>query len=358
MYVPDDPSHTALLNQTTLHDWHDNDNKVPQKIANANPTIILDKEPRLVTDGGDTVSNRNESFVSYYSLAATANNLHTVGRSNNYVKTQMVAHYEAKTGKRVVMSDLENPLPFKIVPQPFPKEIHRMPFRLESNPDYKPMIYAGNQVDEATMYEDMAKELFEKQFGKKVNVMGKDDPSTPGVEQPASDHMDMGMTPVDEKTFMLGSPDLAKSLLKSMNPAELRQAEEALSTAAGKKIDLKSYLSETRADDKQSDFDAYEKKFTADGYRVVKLPHAEPGWGSPYITYNNCLMERWDKNNDGSEYRRIFLPVYGIPKLDNYAIDAYKKEGFDVIPMPLDALSSRWGALRCVSNWLERSPQG
>jgi len=358
MYLPDDPNHTGLLNQTTLHNWHDSDTKVPPKIADANPKIILDKEPRLITDGGDTVSNRNESYVGYYSLAATAENLHRVGRSNNFVKTQIVAHYEAKTGKRVVLSELDNPFPFKIVPEPFPKDVHKVPFRLESNPDYQPLKAAGNQVDEATMYEDMAKELFEKQFGKKVNVMGKDDPPTPQIEEPASDHMDMGLTPVDEKTFMLGSPDLTKSLIRSMSPSELRQAEQVLSEAAGKRIDLKSYADTSRKGDKQNEFDAYEKKLTGDGYRVVRLPHAEPDWGSPYISYNNCLMERFDKNNDGTEYRRIFLPVYGIPKLDNFAIDAYKKEGFEVIPMPLDALSARWGALRCISNWLERSPQG
>lgn len=56
--------------------------------------------------------------------------------------------------------------------------------------------------------------------------------------------------------------------------------------------------------------------------------------------------------------RRVFLPVYDIPKLDEFATKTWNSQGFEVIPMPLGALSQSWGALRCTTNWLERSPQG
>ena len=39
-------------------------------------------------------------------------------------------------------------------------------------------------------------------------------------------------------------------------------------------------------------------------------------------------------------------------------MDIWKENGFEVVPMPLGALSQRWGALRCISNWLDRSPHG
>ncbi len=85
----------------------------------------------------------------------------------------------------------------------------------------------------------------------------------------------------------------------------------------------------------------------------MPLPHHEPAQsGDPYITYNNCLMERFEK--DGHEYRRVFLPVYGQPS-DDVAIKTWESQNFEVVPMPLDQLSSRWGALRCISNWLDRS---
>lgn len=359
MFLPDDPKQSpALLNQTTLHYWHNNDSKVPPFIAEKHPGIVLDKEPRIVTDGGDTTANRNESYVGYASYAATVNNLHKMTGREPSVKQKMIAYYENKYGKQVVESNSDNPFAFRIVPKKYPSEIHRIPFKVEKNPGFKPQEVGEGQVREAQMYEDLAKELFERQFGKPVNIMGMDDPTTPHQEKPASDHMDMGMTPVDEKTFTLGSPALAQKIFRSMNQEELEQAENVLSQATGKPVDLKRMLGNTRINDSEEDFNAYEKKFQKDGYRVVRLPHAEPGWGSPYISYNNCLMERWDKNGDGTEYRRIFLPIYGIEKLDNYAIKAYEKEGFEVIPMRLDSLATKWGALRCISNWLERSPQG
>ena len=358
MYLPDSPGQSALLNQTTLHYWHNNDSKVPAYIADKYNEIVLDKEPRIVTDGGDVAANRNESYVGNFSYTATVDNLHKMGRRDSSVKQRLIQYYENKYGKKVVESDDDNPFAFKVVPKKYPKEIHRMPFKVVKNPDYKPVKTGPGEVSEEKMYKDVAIDLFEAQFGKKVNIMGADDPSTSHVEKPASDHLDMGMTPVDEKTFTLGSPALARSIFKSMTNEELEQAENVLSKATGKPIDLKRVINDSRVNDSQEDFDAYENKLVKDGYRVVRLPHAEPGWGSPYISYNNCLMERFDKKGDGTEYRRIFLPVYGIEKLDNYAINAYEKEGFEVVPMKLDALSTKWGALRCISNWLERSPQG
>ncbi|MCD4784864.1 MAG: hypothetical protein K8T10_13700 [Candidatus Eremiobacteraeota bacterium] len=358
MYLPESESQNALLNQSMLHNWHASDAKVPAYIASENPNITLDREPRLVTDGGDTVSNRNESYVGFYSIAATAINLENMADESPVLRGQMMAYYENNFGKEVVKSKSDNPLSFNIVPMDYPKEIHRIPFKVEPNPDYKPAKLKEGQVDEGQMYEDLAVELFKQQFGKKINVMGKDDPATEEYEMPASDHMDMGLTPVDEKTFMLGDPGLTDSIFRSMSSDELKQAEAVLSKAAGKKIDLKKHLADTRDDDSPHDFNMYEKKLTQDGYRVVRLPHSEPDWWGPYITYNNCLMERFDKNGDGTEYRRVFLPVMGIEKLDDYAVNAYKNEGFEVIPMRMDSLSSRWGALRCISNWLERSPRG
>ena len=89
------------------------------------------------------------------------------------------------------------------------------------------------------------------------------------------------------------------------------------------------------------------------GYNVIRLPHHEPSQsGDSYITYNNCLMERFEK--DGKEYRRVFLPVYGQDS-DNVAIKTWEGQGFEVVPMPLQHLTTRWGGLRCISNWLDRS---
>ncbi len=358
MYIPNDPKHTALLEQTPLHNWHDEDSLVPSYIAKEDPSIVLDKEPRIVTDGGDVMANTKESFVGYYSLAKTAENLAAMVRSNPSLKKRVIKYYENRFHKKVkeVRGDNKNLFPFKFIPQKFPRTIHRFNFKMVKNPDYSPPPLKKGEASEGEMYEDLAKELFEKEFGKPVTVMGKDDPKTPHVEEPATDHMDMGLTPVDDKTFFLGDPKLMERIFAKMSPEKLEKAKEQLSKMAGYPMDPETYIKISRNHNNPADFDAYEKTLKEKGYNVIRLPHSEPSWFGPYITYNNCIMERFEK--DGKEIRRVFLPVYGIEDLDNYAIKAYESQGFEVHPIRLDALSRRWGALRCITNWLERSPKG
>lgn len=358
MYLPEDEERSALLEQTPLHNWHGSDSQVPSYIAENDPNILLDEEPRIVTDGGDVMSNRKGSFVGYYSVAATARNLAAVVRGNPRLKREVIRFYENRFNKEVVevMGDNEKLFPFTFLPRKYPRSIHRYNFEMVKNPKYSPPKVKKGQVGEGEMYEDLAVELFKKQFGKDVTVMGRDDPQTPHVEQPATDHMDMGLTPVDEKTFFLGDPNLLERIFRSMSPEKLDAAKKRLSKMAGRPIHLESFLKQSRNNDNPADFDAYEKTLTQQGYNVVRLPHSEPDWFGPYISYNNCLMERFEK--DGQEIKRVFLPVYGIEDLDNYAVKAYQDQGFEVHRIPMDALSRRWGALRCITNWLERSPRG
>ena len=56
----------------------------------------------------------------------------------------------------------------------------------------------------------------------------------------------------------------------------------------------------------------------------------------------------------GSKVRRVFLPTYDLPILDGIAKETYEKQGFEVIPLNLAALTSWRGAIRCISNVLDR----
>ena len=356
LHLKDDPNHVALLEQTPLHDWHDNDSKVPAAICAQNPQILLDVDKSLVTDGGDVMANTKESLVGYYSLSATAEKLAKKVEADPAAKAALVAEFEQKTGRHVV--DAERPVSFSFqrVERPEAQENDALlPWRLAENPSYEAKRLGPNQARLDEVYETKAVDMFASKFGKPVTLMGKDDPTTTHREEPASDHLDMGCTPVDDNTFFVGDPGLAKQLIGKMTPEELADAERKLSEAAGTRVRLPRPGDRNR--DNQEDFDAYERKLKEKGYNVLRLPHSEPkGWtGGSYISYNNCLMERFEK--DGQEVRRVFLPVYNIPKFDEYATKAWEGQGFEVIPMPLGALSARWGALRCVSNWLERSPQ-
>lgn len=82
MYFPNDDSKTALLNQTTFHSWHNDDTLVPPYIADKYPSIVLDREPRIVTDGGEVVSTKNETFVGNFSIAETVAKLKGLGRKD------------------------------------------------------------------------------------------------------------------------------------------------------------------------------------------------------------------------------------------------------------------------------------
>ena len=324
-FFPGDPSKTALIAQEPLHNWHLNDSQVPEKITSTNPSIVLDNEKAMITDGGDTQSNSNESFVGYYSLAATENKLHENLQSSP-IKPEVIQWYQNKTGKTVVESDPKTTFPFRF--EPVTAGDGTPITRMEKNPDYVKPQLADGQVSDAQMYDDLAVGVFESNLGKPVTIMGRDNPKTGHIEEPASDHMDMSLTPVDDNTFMVGSPRLADTIL-------------------GKEP--------TRNRDNQADFDAYAKTLTDKGYKVIRMPHHEPAAnGDPYITYNNCLMERF-KREDGTEVKRVFLPQYNQPALDQAATQIWQKEGFQVVPMQLDHLSSSWGALRCISNWLDRS---
>lgn len=52
----------------------------------ANKGIILDADKRLVTDGGDEVSNSKETFLGYNSLYLTAKQLYQMQKEYNVIR--------------------------------------------------------------------------------------------------------------------------------------------------------------------------------------------------------------------------------------------------------------------------------
>lgn len=357
IYTPDDPTHTALMHQTTLHSWHLNDMQVPGKITDANPKVVLDTEPFIVTDGGDVQSNTKEAFAGYYSIVSSEMKIADAIGKDPALKAKVFDYYEKHYGNKIVEpapGDLHFPYEKKMR-----TDQNDGSFRLERDPAFHRDDLGPGKVTEQKALEELAVQLFSERFDKPVQVMGRDDPKLPGREMdPATDHMDMGCTPIDDNTFLVGDPSLAKQVVNSMAPDEKDQLEHVLSMRAGYPVKLsQAGQFQPHNRDDQSDFDAYAHILESKGYKVLRVPHLEPPKdGDPYLSYNNCLMERFEK--DGKEVRRVFLPHYGIKKLDDMADQVWKSQGYEVHPIPLEALSAEWGALRCVSNWLDRSPRG
>jgi hypothetical protein len=357
MYFPNDDSKTALLNQTTFHSWHNEDTLVPPYIADKNPSIVLDQEKRIVTDGGEVVSTKNETFVGNFSIAETAEKLKGLGKQDPSFASMIKNHYEKETGKVVLTSEKENPFPWKLVPREVDPGMHEHPFKLEANPDYQKPLMKANEMEEGDMWVKAAKDLFTKEFGQKIIVMGEDDPSTPQVEGPANDHLDMAITPLDEKTVAVGDPGLVKKVLDKMTPERRTEVLAKMSDIFGTTVteqDFSDISGMREYPNQQHDFDMYAKGLEKKGFRTVRTPYAEPTWGRPNITYTNCLQEQFTKD-DGTKVKRIFLPVFDIPEVDSIALNVYKKEGFEVFPIPMPNMATRKGALRCISQWLDRS---
>jgi hypothetical protein len=357
-YDPEQEGKSVIVQQTPLHDWHLDDKVIPKEIAASSSDLGYLEEPRMVTDGGDVASNTEQSFVGYRSIAATAHKLSKMAGRNSDFRAKATEYYEDKHDKQVVHTSEENMFPFKLVPRDNPEKNHQVGFDLDNNPHYKVIDLKENQVREGNVYEDLAEELFETTLGKPIMILGKDDPETTVVEGPASDHLDMAFSPIDDKTCFVGDPTLTARILSGMSEERLEEVEKILNHDSEgdnrKLVDLKSVNKHPK--NHAPSFDYYAKQLEDKGYNVVRLPNVTPKSREPYVSYTNCLIENFEK--DGEEVRRVFLPTYGIEELDKYAINAFEEQGFEVHDMQLDWVSRRWGALRCISNWPEKSPQG
>jgi len=354
MYFPGDDTKTALLNQTTFHSWHNEDTLVPPYIADKYPSIVLDREQRIVTDGGEVVSTKNETFVGNFSIAETAAKLKGIGKNDPSFAEVIKNTYEKKTGKTIVMSDQENPFPFKIVPREVDPAMHEHPFTLEADPDYQMPMLRKDEMSEGDMWVKAAKDLFTKEFGQRIVVMGEDDPATPAVEGPANDHLDMAITPFDEKTVAVGDPSMVKKALDTMTAERKTEVLGLMSDIFGVNVTEADFEENRYYPNQQRDFDKYADNLKKEGFRILRMPYAEPSYGRPNVTYTNCLQEQFTKD-DGTKVKRVFLPVFNIPELDSIAVNTYKKEGFEVFAIPMPNLATRKGALRCISQWLDRS---
>ncbi|MBI2265886.1 MAG: hypothetical protein HYU64_12050 [Armatimonadetes bacterium] len=333
---------TTLLAQTTMRP-HGQDPLIPPLITAANKGIILDPDKRLVTDGGDEVSNSKETFLGYNSLYLTAKHL-----------------YEMNQQKRDFFGAAKAASPFRLnLVASFPEggEGLRAPdFKYERNPLH---VTRENFPNEQEYWMDQAQNLFEQKYGKRVEVIGADDPATPEIEQPATFHIDMGLTPVDDQTVLVGDPGMAIDIIRSLPKEEYDAYNKKLSAILEEPGDiLQRVIDANTTQDPllQHQFDYNAEHLKKKGYDVIRMPYLQGPRGITWFTYNNCLMESY-KREDGSEVRRVFLPEFGLPALDRKAEEIYKSQGFQVVPLDLPALTAMRGAIRCISNILGRQPE-
>jgi N-dimethylarginine dimethylaminohydrolase len=193
--------------------------------------------------------------------------------------------------------------------------------------------------------EDAIRQL-EKEFGKKIVVIGSDE-----VREP-EEHIDMYLTPIDDKTVLLGDPALGKSILaaaKRSKQLENEQPAQDDSREQSAEPDPQGRVGPVPADNGELDslYASASKQLTKKGFKVERIPILLDEYGYT-VTYNNVIMEvRRGK-------RIVYMPVYGLQELDAAAQKKYESLGFKVKPVDVSKIYRFGGTLRCVTNVLAR----
>ncbi len=347
-----DPHQPIMIDKAPFQS-HD-DARLPGFIAKNTPDVQMVVDKILKTDGGDVVSDDKNAYVGYDSIYLTAMNLYNQaqggGKSVNLMMNGLMPEEMTSQvfSKKVVFNDV-------------PPHSHLPKFHLEDNPDYAPV--KGPNLEQQWL--DKSAEYFKGKYGKEIVVMGNDDPDTDAVEKPATFHIDMGVTPLDNNTVLVGSPQVAMDEISKWSKDTYKAANKSLQKETGLRGDiLGKILDHNKSKDPndpsvmriQNNFESEAKALQAEGKNIIRLPYLEGNGNAstPWITYGNCIMQNFTRQ-DGTAVKNVFLPVYGIP-LDDVAIKTYQSQGFEVIPLQLAAFTSLAGAIRCMSNYLGRSP--
>ncbi len=147
-------------------------------------------------------------------------------------------------------------------------------------------------------------------------------------------HIDMYLTPINEKTVLLASPrmgDMIRSYYEANADSESLWSED-------------SYYS----DELQQSFDDVAGILKENGYTVQRMPTLLNSVNETMVTYNNVIMDY--RNNA----KTVYMPVYGIPELDSIAGEIYRKLGYTVHTVDVSRIYEHGGAIRCLVNVTRR----
>ena len=97
----------------------------------------------------------------------------------------------------------------------------------------------------------------------------------------------------------------------------------------------------------QENVDALARGYEQEGYKIERVPYLGSSElkGTPWITYNNGII-------DGDNF---FIPNFGIPELDSIGNEAFRKYGYNPVPIDMTTISSLQGAINCITKVVERS---
>ncbi len=164
-----------------------------------------------------------------------------------------------------------------------------------------------------------------------------------GGEELLHEHADMFLTPLDDRTVVLGDPRLALGQL----PAIAADPEEGAALRA---------LGRYRRSRQLQLIPRYERvasELRAQGIEVRRLPilHGEgngTGDDQVVLTWNNVLLHH------SQGVRHAFVPQYGVRRLDAEAEARWRSWGYVVHAIDMRTTIAHGGAVRCMTNVVRR----
>ena len=311
--VSADDGHTTLLIQDRTYWPGPDDAKVAPMIDAAHPQIDSHPHPALRIDGGNVLTNHNLTLVGSDSVKHTRDRLQELAKDPQTLQ-QMHSYYESRTGETV----------------------------------------STNRASFDKMWEKLPEVVFKTEFERPIFVIGKDDPNTPAKEEQPAFHIDMAVTPMGDKKWLVGDPGMAIEVFNKLSPEERTEVNRAMAAQAGLPADadlIGKLIEVNGSSEHQANFDNVAKELEGQGFEIERIPSLiglRTTWSLPYLTYNNCMIETY------GDTKKVFLPTYGCAPLDKMATETYERNGFEVVPLELSAVSKLEGAIRCSSYALER----
>jgi hypothetical protein len=166
-------------------------------------------------------------------------------------------------------------------------------------------------------------------LGMPVLVLGREPGDTP------RHHLAMYMTPLRDKVVLVGDPRAARALVgEGFAPGEV-SSETA--------EPLRADFSEPTI----ARFELAASELARNGYRVERVPNV-PFDDKTYVSYTNGVFE----TRDGVAI--AYVPVYGIPPLDDAALGIYRRLGWEVRPVRVRSVYPHHGTIGCLVNVLSR----
>jgi hypothetical protein len=164
----------------------------------------------------------------------------------------------------------------------------------------------------------------EEFLGKPVVAIGESAAEVP------DHHICMFLTPLGEGRVMVADPDLGRQLYEA-SPATNRSAMAVETDPA-----------------RSAPFHNVARCLERRGFHVLRVPLLLTATPRVFVSYNNAVLER------RGGVKRVFLPVYDLPALDQAATARFAAQGWQVTPVRVASLYRQTGSLRCQIGIIRR----